>query len=452
MLDGMIDDSAHDALFSESTFRLGEIHGLILKSAHVMDALRWIPTKHKIGTTYKWTEFGEHVGQDEIHWWIFEKETNPDELLGMTEEALKAAQVLKVDSEKLKDHHPESYAELLASLKEFAEKHLLEINALHKYVLFLEKRDAMAPRILFTYRVWGSTRMADREMTWEGEDGKPSEKTLRSLAQIALGLKSRHDFTYNDKFHEIGFEIYESLDPENTPDDYEIKPPENRVIRRAARKAYDECASYFLEIRDSLRNIKLDIEKLKQQREIYESDDFWRTFIEKARSSKIAEPELWDFKATLNIWHVREDPARREAKVMFAEDVASFANVRGGVLIVGVTDRREVVGIGSGGDLENRLKMAKDVLAEFLVYRREIVSFRQVPMGEKRDTICLVIVVSRAVSPVGVSDGQGRFSYPVRRETGIERVGETETPVAKQYEKSDSREFLTDLRQFIRDN
>jgi len=161
---------------------------------------------------------------------------------------------------------------------------------------------------------------------------------------------------------------------------------------------------------------------------------------------------LWDFKETLNIWHVRADPARREAKIEFAEDVASFANVRGGVLIVGVNDRREIVGIGTGRDLENRLKVAKDVLAGFVKYRRDIVSFRQVPMGAQRDVICLVVVISQAIAPVGVSDGQGRFSYPVRRETGIERVDEDKTPSSKLHLKSESREFLTDLRQFVRDN
>jgi hypothetical protein len=453
MLDGMIDDSAHDALFSEATIRIGEIHGLVLQSTHVMDEARWIQKKSQFGSTYEWTEFGNEVGQDEIHWWIFEKETNHDELLAMTQKALPAAQKLMNDSAKLRDNDPDSYEALLVSLKDFGDNHLPEIKALHEYVLLLEKRDPMAPRILFTYRVWGSTRMADRELSWKRDGAeKLTEKNLRTLSEIALGLFSRGDFTYNDKFHEIGFEIYEGLDPETTPDDYQIIPPVKKVVRRTARATYENVSTYFHEIRDSLRNIELDVQKFKQQRELYESDDFWRSFVEKARRSKIAEPELWDFKETLNIWHVRADPARRAAKIEFAEDVASFANVRGGVLIVGVNDRREIVGIGTGRDLENRLKAAKDVLAEFVKYRRDIVSFRQVPMGAQRNVICLVVVISQAISPVGVSDGQGRFSYPVRRETGIERVDEDKTPSSKLHLKSENREFLTDLRQFVKDN
>lgn len=450
----MLDDQVHEALFSDATLKIGEIHGALLKSAHIMDNERWVPAKTESGfTTHEWTEFGKHVGQDEINWWIVENETNLDELLAITSEALNATQVLKTDSAKLKNKEPESYKALLVDLKEFAEQHRVEIDALHNYVGLLEKRHPMAPRILFTYRVWGSTRMADREMKLDGEEaGAWKEKTLRQLAEIALGLRERGDLVYRDKYHEVGFEIYESLDPETTPPDYEIVPPEPRVVRRTAHAVYDKCATYFLEIRDSLRNIKLDIEKFKEQQTLYASDEFWRTFITKASKVKTAEPQLWDFKQTLTVWHVKNDPERRQAKVTFAEDVASLANTRGGVLVIGVSDKREIVGIGDGRNLENRLKVARDVLEEFLEYDREIIEFRQVGMGEKRDTICLVIVISQACSSVGVSDGEGRFSYPVRRETGIERVARMDTPAINSHRKSDNRDFLVELKQFIRDN
>src|SRR5258708_8146702 len=417
----MLDDQVHAALFSDATLKLGEIHGALLKSAHIMDKERWVPAKTESGfTTHEWTEFGNQVGRDEINWWIVENENNLDELLAITEEALNAVQVLKTDSAKLKNKEPESYKALLVDLKEFAEQNGVDIDALDKYVGLVEERHPMAPRILFTYRVWGSTRMADREMNLDGEEaGKWKEKTLRALAEIALGVRERGDLVYWDKYNEIGFEIYESLDPETTPPDYEIIPPEPRVVRRTADAVYDKCATYFLEIRDSLRNIKLDIEKFKEQQGLYASDEFWRTFITKASQVKTAEPQLWDFKETLTVWHVKNDPERRQAKVALAEDVASLANTSGGVLVVGVNDKREVVGIGDGRRLENRLKVARDVLEEFLEYGREIVTFRQVGMGENRDMVCLVIVVSQACSSVGASDVEARFSYPVLTELEI---------------------------------
>ncbi len=171
------------------------------------------------------------------------------------------------------------------------------------------------------------------------------------------------------------------------------------------------------------------------------------------REAKTSETQLWDFKETLTIWHVKNDPERRKAKITFAEDVASFANTSGGVLIVGVNDNREVVGIGEGRQLESRLKVARDVIAEYIEYDREITSFRQVAVGEKgKDKICLIVVVSQAREAVGVSNGCGQYSYPVRRETGITRRPRDEVPVHQLYLKSDNRDFMHQLQQFIHDN
>ena len=115
----MLDDKnqVHESLFSENTLKLGEIHWTLLKSACVMDGQRW----H--GSTYKNTAFGKEVGGDEIHWWVFEKETHVDELLAITEQTLGSVQALKQASSKLKKNTPESYLDLLLTLKDFAEQH-----------------------------------------------------------------------------------------------------------------------------------------------------------------------------------------------------------------------------------------------------------------------------------------------------------------------------------------
>ncbi|MGA2924059.1 MAG: hypothetical protein ABSE28_23410 [Candidatus Sulfotelmatobacter sp.] len=100
-----------------------------------MDKERWVPAEKESGfTTCGWTEFGKHVGQDEINWWIVENKTNLDEVSAITDEALNAAQVLKTDAAKLKNREPESYEVLLVDLRKFAEQHRVEIDTLHKYV------------------------------------------------------------------------------------------------------------------------------------------------------------------------------------------------------------------------------------------------------------------------------------------------------------------------------
>jgi len=440
------DEKVHGALFSDATLALGEVHWMVLKAARAMDRERW-------DNGYKNTEFGDQVGMDEIHWWIFEKEADVDELLAKSEEVLKAAQVLKDSSVALKKEEPESYEKLLLSLQDFAEKHRNEIYPLRDYVTWLAKRHPMAPRILFTYRVWGSTRMADRDMDVDDEVTSRSDMNkLRAVTEIVLGVRHRGWLVYEKVRGEIEYEIYESMDLSEVQDDAVIEVPEPRVVRRTAYEVYDNCATYFTEIRDSVRNVVVDIVKSQEQRELFQSDSLWREFIPKAAKAKIAEPQLWDFKETLAIWHVKGSEERQKAKVTFAEDVASFANASGGVLVVGVNDKREIVGIGDGKDLENRLKLASDVLAAHIDYDHEIASFRQVVIGGKgEEKVCLVVVISQAYKPVAVNDGAGRFTYPVRRETGIARVARNDL-LHKIHLKSDNRDFMPKLKQFVREN
>ena len=353
----MVDEKneVHEALFSETTLKLGEIHWTLLKSESVMDSRRWQEPN------YKTTSFGQEVGLDEIHWWVFEKEPDVDELLVRTERTLEGAQALKQSASKVKNHEPQSYGDLLLTLKDFAEQHRAEIDSLHEYVSWLAKRDVMAPRMLFTYRVWGSTRMSDRRISVEGQENAGSDiNKLRELTEIVLGVRNGGMLVHDLARMEIGFSIFDSLEPQEQKGDGEIIIPQDRLIRRTSHGVYENCSTYFTEIRDSLRNIKIDIEKVKEQRALFESDEFWREFITKARNVKTSEPQLWDFKETLTVWHVKTDAEKRRAKVQFAQDVASFANTSGGVLIVGVNDKREIVGVGSGHELENRLKVASD--------------------------------------------------------------------------------------------
>ena len=97
-------------------------------------------------------------------------------------------------------------------------------------------------------------------------------------------------------------------------------------------------------------------------------------------------------------------------------------------MIIGVTDKREIVGIGNGHELENKLKFAADVLSKQLDYPREITRLRQivVPGKDGTDKVCLVVVIAQACEPAGVHDGAGHYTYPVRRETGLTRVARNE--------------------------
>ncbi len=450
-------DNGDAPVFCPASLKLGEIHWYILSAANLMDAKTSLKRKVS-GTTvvqYERTDFGREVGRDEINWWVFKKATSIDDLRGQSQRALAASESLKSASGALKKNRPQSYAELLNTLRRFAEDHIAEIDTLHEYVRWLAARDTMAPKILYTYRVWGSTRMSDRWVeVGAGTPERESSDAIRHLTAVVLGLTSSRLRTLDRAYLEVGDEIWSSTEFDEETGSAEIEVPMARVVPRVSQMVYDECAIYFMCLRDSLRNILLDIDKFVEQRDLVNDDAFWRAFVEKAVRTEKTETQLWDFKETLTMWRVEKGPEMERAKVAFSEDVASFANARGGVLVIGVTDRREIVGIAdTRREVENRLKFASDVLARHLEYSRPIVRFHQVVLSgsDGFEKTCLVVVVAQASEVAGVNDGQAHYTYPVRRETGITRVSRHELMTPKLHMKSDNYDFLCDLNQFVLD-
>jgi hypothetical protein len=277
---------------------------------------------------------------------------------------------------------------------------------------------------------------------------------MQFFTERALGLRTGLAglTAYDRVYMDISYEIADGMDAEDPPRGG-IKVPVTSVVRRAAHDVYDACAVYFEELRQSLRNVLLDIDKYNTQRALFHNDEFWRRFVVKATAAKTVEPQLWDLKEMLTVWRAPAGDARERAKVSFAEDVAALANTSGGVLLVGVSDSppRKIVGIGnSPREIEDRLKVARDVLAKHLKYDRELASFRQVVVPDDGgvDRTCLAVVVSQASEVVGVHDGQGHYTYPARRETGITRESPSHLAMER-HVKSDNRDFLADLEQFV---
>lgn len=397
----------------------------------------------------------EEIGLDEVAWWVFHREINHDELRTHTDNILKCAQALKESSEKLARQQPDSYKELILTLREFAENRREEIERLLNYVRWLEARDPLAPGILFTYRVWGSTRMADRWIGNSPEIPAWADSTLiRGSTEIVLGIRSSGHRVHDVVYGEIQYELMDGMDPEVLSHGSQIFAPESNVVARTAREVYINCAEYFVEVRDSLRQIVLDIGKFEKQKQPIRGDAFWRKFIWKAVESKKAETQLWDFKETLTMWHVKEPTEKERAKVTFAEDVAALANARGGVLVVGVSDQRDIVGLrNSSRDRENCLKALEAVLARYVEYPRNIVSLQQVviPIEDER-RLCLVVIVAQTGEPVGVNNGNGRYTYPVRQETGIDRVSRSTLCEQKSRVREDNHDFMNDFRRFVAEN
>jgi Putative DNA-binding domain len=305
----------------------------------------------------------------------------------------------------LRGLEPVSYDDLIAKFKGFVESCRAEISVLYQYVVWLNQKSALAREILFTYKIWGSTRMADRTIDINFSLSTPKEEmpsTILRLTEIVLGLSDPWFSTVERAKMDLLGEAYESGVGEGEEEPLLI--PLDRILRRTANSAIEECIIYFSELRDSLRDIVIHIGKREDTENIVSSDAFWRSFISKATVQGRIEHELWDFKETLTMWHAANADVRAGAKVTTAEDIAAFANSDGGCLFVGIRNDKTVAGIGdTEKDRENRVKTLNDALAELIQYPRPIWKIHQLLVNgaDAKEKLCLLSSRRELLSPSG---------------------------------------------------
>lgn len=440
-------------MLSESLLDLGRIHWYLVYSHNLMMEKRFVA--HPPGKFHQntWTEFGKEVEIDEINWWIFKREHDIPTLHQQTAKALESAQTLKDAVKKLSRPDYDTLDELNRAYLNFANKYQKHISVILKYVEWLHERDELAPSILFNYRTWGSTRMADRHEEVGLGDLEDVNK-IEKLAYIVLGIMQGQRLTFERVQSEMEYEAYENIDHETYSGNGLLVPIE-RVERRSARDAIAIFLEYFEELRDSFKGVMHDIEMKELQNRLFTSDDFWRSFIIRAAASTKTEQKYWDFKQTLDMWHIKNEPAKSEKSNKFAELVAGFANNQGGVIIVGVTDTspRQIVGLsGDSRDIENNMKYTRNVISQYIPYEKDFVHLQQVnvPSVNGVSTLCLVIVIQQTIDGLSVKGLDGKsYSYPVREETGLVWKEQNTVGNKKIGTKSDNYNFLSVLQQFV---
>jgi len=429
----------HEILFSPPGNKLGQAHWYIQKG--------YTELRNKI-------DDDEKLIQDKIQWWVFEKEKEHENLLKMTRNTLEDLQTLKEDSAELKNNfewkESNSYSDLIERLAKFSNEHSKEIESLLGFVKYLFDKNKLAPSILFSYRVWGSTRKSKLRVKTDAENIEEDEKNVKKCTETVFGLRIYTNYQLNQVHSERGAEIADSLGPEELAKRQNIKPREEYVVNNTVYRALDMFALYMELIRKALRHIEKEIEKYNEPENLVEKDSFWKQFICEAMDDEKTETELWDFKETLEMWHTsigtEED---KNEKLKFCRNaIASFANNKGGVIIIGITDGppRKIKGIDSS-KLEEYRKSIKDVIGKYVEYEGDFTQVKQVIMDlEEEEKSCLIIVISQTKEVVAVNDGRGNYSYPYREETGTCRASHDEIKKYKEDIPRDNIQFITNLR------
>lgn len=437
----------HKKLFSGPSLTLGKIHWMIQKANFELESQCAIKSADGNVMHDIVTELGNEVGMDVIHWWIFKKETDVNGLEEKTNSALSHAQKLKEDAFDLKQKcYAASYEGLIDELKKFIDSHEHNINELYDYALHLSNKDALAPSMLFSYRVWGHTRRMWLTIEPGAYAVTKQNEAWEISAEFAIGLRDESGYTIDSVYGDIVDDIAEGIDPEYRGP---IVVPTDRLLRQTSHMILGNLAVYCENIRESLRNITLEIENYEAPIKLLSRDSFWQSFIAWTARNNRVEEQIWDLKKTFEMFHATDQREKVKAEVGFCEQVASYANANGGALILGVTDAppRQIVGIT---ELENRMKFIMSTLTRHIKPKIDFVHLKQVIVKDENsaDKNCMVIAIAQTKDVISVED-EGRFTYPIRLATGLGRSTFEEIKKHKESVLRDNYQFLLTLEGYV---
>ncbi len=200
------------------------------------------------------------------------------------------------------------------------------------------------------------------------------------------------------------------------------------------------------------RNLDMDINKYRLQKSLIYNEDFWIKFVRKSMEDNRIETELWDFKQTLDLWKIKEIQELNKSKIKFCQQIASFANNQGGVLIIGISDKipRNIIGLDYDS-LENRVTDLKNLIKRRTKYNENFVNIQQIKLKDKNniEKICLIIVIAQTIKVIGVLRDDGSYIYKKRIGTSSKTVNPEEIRESKQTMYSDNFDYLLYLKSYV---
>jgi hypothetical protein len=278
-------------------------------------------------------------------------------------------------------------------------------------------------------------------------------KTLKNPSVICIeepeihlhpGLERelRNEFIRKSKKHQIFITTHsrEFLDDnEEKCSIYLInKSKDSSIVKKVSNEDYKEI----------YRDLEFNLSHYKKSNKILTDKEFWKRFIVKAMSEEKYENELWDFKQFLEIWKATDPEVKKEKKINFCGHVGAFANNRGGVLILGISDKtlREIKGLN---DVETKMNQLNELILKFTDYPRDFFYITSISLMDnnniKKD--CIIIAIAQTQEAVAVKDHNDRYYYYYRITSGKQKRAPREISNLKKEVVRDNYKFLNNIRE-----
>ena len=162
------------------------------------------------------------------------------------------------------------------------------------------------------------------------------------------------------------------------------------------------------------------------------------------------EDDLWDLKQTLDFWNRAGKTEKKEAKIKFCDQVTSFANTNGGLIIVGITndDPKKIVGVDN---LEERVKQIKKVIRQFTKPSKDFIRCRNVLIEDINNQMksCLIVAIKQTEEPILVNHLNDEYICKRRNNTETEIASYEEILRNKETINHANFDFFYYLKEFI---
>lgn len=441
----MEDISYHEILFAEeSALRLGEAHCYIVIADRMLTRLQYKKEEPSSAEfqfeDVRLTPFGKATVENFTRWWLSNNMEKIGRLEKRLDDLLPLLVKLKRGSAKLEEtFHGTEYGNLITRLAQFAREHSDEMEAFCEFVVWLYQSSDLAPAMFFTHPPWSTTQLSDRLMPVS--KAPPKRDETKKSTEIVFGLRTRYEPTLYRVRSQLYEELADAYDPEQMQT---LALSAGQLFSRASRKVLKEFGLYFEKTRICGEKIKSELDSLLKG-EILKNEQFLGLFIEKARQHQRTETVLWDFKKSIPAWHRPTDP---RLKVDFANDIASFANASGGLIVVGIDDDRCIVGVL---ETERRVEQTRSLLDRYLGAFSRSIEILSLPLESElgRTVTSLIIIVPQGKGAVSVKNLNGSFFYPRRTDTGVQYLSRDEILQLKKSIHNDNLFFANDVFRFV---
>lgn len=352
-------------------------------------------------------------------------------------------QLKRRSEELLETLEVSEYEEILNCLYTFCVENSERLDAFSELILWLESIDKLGPLLFFVRSrgAWSGSQAGDR--AFRIKEDKITEEIIKKGTETVFGLYINFQYVFSGVMMDRYAEKMDAYDPEVH---HLVTISYEEVKNRVRRTILKEFATYFEKMRLMADVIKSWIEDYICKDLIY-NELFIQKFILKSIEKNRGETRLWDFKKEFGAWR---NPREDDLKLGLMLDITNYANRDGGLLIVGIDDGKNIIGLEN---TEGKIIQTKGWMDTFIGTMSDLVEFKVLPMNDSAGTEVqlLIIFIPQTKDPMIVT--HNRAEYIVKRgDTNIETISSVDLMRQKARIAEDNFRFTRDLFDFIYNN